>query len=76
MGRAIRTEQHRLVEWKRPGAAPESADLELYDYVADPAERRNLAAEQPEVLARLRAVLARHPEARPSLAAPGGKKAK
>jgi iduronate 2-sulfatase len=76
MGRAIRTEQHRLVEWKRPGAAPESAEFELYDYAADPAERRNLAAAQPEVVARLRAILARHPEARPSLAAPGGKKAK
>jgi iduronate 2-sulfatase len=76
MGRAIRTEQHRLVEWKRPGAAPESAEFELYDYAADPAERRNLAAAQPEVVARLRAILARHPEARPSLSAPGGKKAK
>jgi iduronate 2-sulfatase len=76
MGRAIRTEQHRLVEWKRPGAAPDTADLELYDYAADPAERRNLASAQPEVVTRLRAILARHPEARPALAAPGGKKAK
>ncbi len=63
MGRAIRTERHRLVEWKRPGAAPETAEFELYDYEADPAERRNLAADQPEVVARLRAILARHPEA-------------
>lgn len=65
LGRAIRTEQHRLVEWKKPGAAPESAEIELYDYAADPLETRNLATEQPDVVNRLRAILARHPEARP-----------
>jgi iduronate 2-sulfatase len=65
LGRAIRTEQHRLVEWKKPGAAPESAEIELYDYAADPLETRNLAAEQSDVVKRLRAILARHPEARP-----------
>ena len=65
LGRAIRTEQHRLVEWKKPGAAPESAEIELYDYTADPLETRNLATEQPDVVKRLRAILARHPEARP-----------
>ena len=65
LGRAIRTEQHRLVEWKKPGAAPESAEIELYDYAADPLETRNLAADQPDVVKRLRAILARHPEARP-----------
>ncbi|MCC6234211.1 MAG: sulfatase [Verrucomicrobiales bacterium] len=65
MGRAIRTERHRLVEWKVPGAPAESAAWELYDFETDPQERRNLASEQPEVVQRLRAILARHPEARP-----------
>jgi len=64
IGRAIRTERHRLVEWKRPGSEPETAILELYDYQTDPAESRNLAAEQPELVAELRKILARHPEAR------------
>lgn len=64
MGRAIRTERYRLVEWKKAGAAPETAELELYDYAQDPLETRNLAAEQPEVVKTLRAILARHPEAR------------
>ncbi|MBX3746271.1 MAG: sulfatase [Verrucomicrobiae bacterium] len=64
MGRAIRTARHRLVEWKRPGAPPETAEFELYDYQADPLETRNLATAQPEVVAQLRAILARHPEAR------------
>jgi iduronate 2-sulfatase len=71
LGRALRTERHRLVEWKVPGAAADSAVLELYDYQADPAETKNLAAEQPEVVARLRAALAAHPEAlRPWTPAP------
>ncbi|MDI1313965.1 sulfatase-like hydrolase/transferase [Prosthecobacter sp.] len=67
IGRAIRTQRHRLVEWKKPGDAPETAMLELYDYEADPAETKNLAAEQPEVVASLRKLLAQHPEARPQI---------
>jgi iduronate 2-sulfatase len=64
MGRAIRTERHRLVEWKEPGAAAETAEFELYDYEADPLETRNLAKDQPDVVAKLSEILARHPEAR------------
>lgn len=67
IGRAIRTQRHRLVEWKKPGDAPETAILELYDYEADPAETKNLAAEQPEVVASLRKLLAQHPEAKPQI---------
>lgn len=63
MGRAIRTERYRLVEWKQPGASADSAELELYDYEKDPLETKNLAAEQPETVQELRAILARHPEA-------------
>ncbi len=63
MGRAIRTERYRLVEWKKPGAAPDTAEFELYDYRDEPAEKRNLAATQPAVVAELRKILARHPEA-------------
>lgn len=63
MGRAIRTERYRLVEWKKPGAAADTAEFELYDYRDDPAEKRNHAATQPAVVAELRKILARHPEA-------------
>ena len=67
IGRAIRTARHRLVEWKKPGAPAESAILELYDYQSDPAETKNLAAEQPEVVTSLRQFLATHPEAKPQI---------
>lgn len=65
MGRAIRTERYRFVEWKRPGQPPETAELELYDYQTDPHETQNLAASQPEVVAALRKILYQYPEALP-----------
>ncbi len=68
MGRAIRTERYRLVEWKKPEAAADTAELELYDYQADPLETKNQAATQPAVVKELRAMLAKQPEARQ----PGG----
>ena len=64
IGRAIRTERYRLVEWKIPGAPIESAEYELYDYELDPGERKNLATDRPDIVSRLKAILARHPEAR------------
>jgi hypothetical protein len=33
-----------MVDWKTPGAAPNTAEHELYDYQNDPLEIRNLAA--------------------------------
>ena len=62
MGRAVRTERFRLVEWKRRDGTGGPVH-ELYDYIDDPGESRNLAAERPGEVARLKAVLARHPEA-------------
>lgn len=64
IGRAIRTDRYRFVEWKPPGAPASFADYELYDYVDDPMETRNLAASQPASLSLLKEILARHPEAR------------
>ena len=71
LGRAVRTERYRLVEWKKPGAAGETADLELYDYQADPSETRNLASAQPKVVTKLRALLARQPEGKPQISSAG-----
>jgi iduronate 2-sulfatase len=58
-----------MVEWKKPGAAPETADLELYDYETDPGETRNFASEQPQEVSRLRAILSILPEAKPQISA-------
>ncbi len=75
LGRAIRTERYRMVEWKKPGASLATAEYELYDYQVDPQETKNLASELPEVLNRLKSILASHPEARPAIASSAGKNA-
>ncbi|QDT12460.1 sulfatase [Planctomycetes bacterium K23_9] len=63
LGRAIRTQRYRLVQWKTPGADDQTAQYELYDYEADPLETKNHAAEKPEVVDELKAILASYPEA-------------
>jgi iduronate 2-sulfatase len=72
LGRAVRTTTHRLVEWKKPGEPAENAVLELYDYEQDPTETKNVATAQPAVVARLRALLASQPEAKPQIKGEAG----
>jgi iduronate 2-sulfatase len=67
LGRAIRNDRYRLVEWKATGASPNTAELELYDYVNDPLETKNIADAEPSIVASLRAILEKHPEARPQI---------
>ncbi len=61
LGRAIRTARYRLVEWKGFRESTTAAEYELYDYQTDPLEKRNLAAERPKVVARLKEILASYP---------------
>lgn len=70
LGRAIRTDRYRMVEWKRFGAAERTAEYELFDYESDPAEKRNLAAEEPGVLRYMKSLLASHPAPRPQVGKP------
>lgn len=63
IGRAIRTARYRLIEWKNIGEPESEAEYELYDYVVDPGERRNLVGSQQVPFDALREILARHPEA-------------
>lgn len=73
LGRAIRTPRYRFVEWKVPGAEPETAEYELYDYQVDPLETKNVAAAMPEVITTMRALLASHPEAKQQIKVKAGK---
>jgi iduronate 2-sulfatase len=63
LGRAVRTQRYRLVEWKPIGSS-ESPEYELYDYLDDPLETKNLAAERPQVVSELASMLASHPAAK------------
>lgn len=61
LGRAIRTERYRYVEWRAWDGADESVEQELYDYQTDPLETQNLAAEKPAVVNSLAKILAEYP---------------
>jgi iduronate 2-sulfatase len=67
IGRALRTERYRLVEWKVPGSSQDSAVYELYDYETDPGETKNLAKSMPEIMRKLTEILHKNPEAKPQL---------
>mgnify|MGYP002823023285 CR=1 FL=1 len=61
LGRAIRTDRYRLVQWRSLRNASQPVELELYDYANDSVERRNLAAEKPEILKELLNKLEQYP---------------
>lgn len=66
LGVAVRTSRYRLVAW-----APQQGDgetlYELYDYERDPAETKNLAASQPDVVEQLKPLLAAQRKPRPQV---------
>jgi iduronate 2-sulfatase len=62
LGRAIRTERYRLVEWKNHAEANSQAEYELYDYKIDPWETRNHAADKSNIVGKLKVILAKHPK--------------
>jgi iduronate 2-sulfatase len=61
LGRAIRTERYRFVEWKNHSDATLPVDYELYDYEADPWETQNHYAAKPDVAKKLKAILDKYP---------------
>jgi iduronate 2-sulfatase len=68
LGRAIRTDRYRLVQWKRFDAGASEAEWELYDYQVDPLERKNLIDDvDVGVVEQLKKKLESHPVPRPQV---------
>ena len=61
IGRAIRTERYRLVEWKN-WENPSDIVYELYDYEKDPLETVNIADRETVIVDKLKQILYKHPE--------------
>ena len=61
LGRAIRTERYRFVEWKNHSDATVPVDYELYDYETDPWEIQNHYTAKPDVAKKLKAILDKYP---------------
>ena len=61
LGRAIRTQRYRLVEWRNHSDPNAGVDYELYDYKADPWETQNQYADRPKIAKRLKTILSKHP---------------
>ena len=59
LGRAIRNQRYRMVEWMPLKASDNSTDIELYDYQTDPLESKNIGADHPDIVAAMRSELAK-----------------
>lgn len=62
LGRAVRTDRYRLVEWRSIDNPEGEKVYELYDYLKDPLETKNIYEQNKEVAATLKAILVNHPE--------------
>ena len=60
MGRAIRNDRYRIVEWSNN----DGIVYELYDYEKDPLETVNIAATDSQVMKKMKALLDREPPAK------------
>ncbi|MSU25088.1 MAG: DUF4976 domain-containing protein [Opitutus sp.] len=56
---AIRTERYKLIEWHEGALLGRGPAVSLFDLTADPGEQNDLAVDQPERAAQLRAQLGR-----------------
>ncbi len=63
LGEAIRTKRYRMVRWTNM-KTPSNVLYELYDYVQDPNETKNISNNQPEIVTRLLKILESYPKAK------------
>lgn len=63
LGQAIRTERYRLVRWTHLKNEDAPVFYELYDYSKDQIETKNIAKENPKIVAELEKILNKHPKA-------------
>ncbi len=70
LGRALRTERYRIVEWTPHSNVRGDLVYELYDYEADPLEKKNWAEAKPDILAEMKALLEQEPPAKPQVRKP------
>jgi iduronate 2-sulfatase len=61
LGRAVRTERYRLVEWRSQADPSAPVEYELYDYQLDPLETRNIAPDRHELVQQLSRIIERYP---------------
>ena len=61
LGRAIRTQRYRLVEWKNHSDSKAEVEYELYDYKTDRWETQNHHAAKPRIAEKLKKILSKHP---------------
>ena len=61
LGRAIRTQRYRLVEWKKHSDPGAGVDYELYDYKTDPWETQNHHTAKQKIAEKLKKILSKHP---------------
>lgn len=65
LGEAIRTNQYRMIRWT-PMKNSNRTDVlyELYDYLNDPKETKNIADEKPNIIAEMDEILNKYPKAK------------
>ncbi len=71
LGIALRDKRYRLVEWKTRGSQSD-VEFELYDYLEDPLETKNLAAGNPTIVQDMSKLLAQYPDAKPQFKTTAG----
>lgn len=65
LGRAIRNDRYRVVEWETIGG--DDIVYELYDYLKDPLEKENIADTQPKALERMKVLLSKESAVMPQV---------